>query len=101
MFCAMIAQEMWLVVLLMVIGGFFQGSFAAGYVFALTDAFPAQSAGAASVVLMSINIAGMTAPLWMGAIGKEIGFMLPMLIICGMMTLAAVILAFAKQKKQN
>ena len=73
---------------LMFIGGFMQGSCVAFLVLMSTEAFPHRVASASSLIFIALNLSGMTAPLWMGALALYTGFRTPLLIICALMVLS-------------
>lgn len=76
-----------------VAGGVMQGAFVAAYVFLFCEMFPGKSASATSVVMIAINIGGITAPLWMGSMAESIGFALPLYILFIMLFVCAALIA--------
>lgn len=79
-----------------VAGGVLQGAFVASFVFLICRMFPGKAASASSVVLIAINIAGITAPVWMAsAAGGANDFTVPLYIICAMLLGSAGLIALA------
>ena len=84
-----------------VAGGVMQGAFVAAYVFLFCEMFPGKSASATSVVLIAINIGGITAPLWMGGIAESIGFALPLYILFIMLFVCAALIGISFKMNQK
>ncbi len=84
-----------------VAGGVMQGAFVAAYVFLFCEMFPGKSASATSVVLIAINIGGITAPLWMGSMAESIGFALPLYILFVMLFVCAALIALSYKVNQK
>ncbi len=86
-----------------VAGGVLQGAFVAAFVFLICRMFPGKAASATSVVLIAINIAGITAPVWMASVAGEANdFTMPLYIVCMMLFGSAALIALAhKVNKQK
>jgi fucose permease len=79
-----------------VTGGVLQGAFVAAFVFLICHMFPGMAASASSVVLIAINIAGISAPVWMAsAAGTANDFTVPLYIVCFMLFGSAALIALA------
>lgn len=92
-------------VVLVVIAGVLQGIFVASYVYLICDLFPGQSASASGVVMIAINLGGITSPLWMGWMKDQLGgYTVPLLIVSLMLIGSAALIALAHKlhaKKQS
>lgn len=100
---ALICTNTVIAVILIFISGFFHGIFAAALVYIACDIFPNMPAGASSIVLISISLGGLTAPLWMGVLSdyNNIGLRIPMFIICIMMVFSSVFVHLAYKAANN
>jgi len=83
-----------------VLGGALQGVFGPAFIYLICDLFPGRSAAASSVLLIALNLGGITAPLWMGRMAETMGFTVPLYIIFSMLAGSAVMVALA-HKIQN
>ncbi|MDL2236998.1 MFS transporter [Christensenellaceae bacterium OttesenSCG-928-K19] len=92
-----------IMMVLIVINGFMQGSCVALLVLMSTAAFPHRVASASSLTFIAVNIGMMTAPLWMGEIAKYTGYKIPLLLGCACLLLSVVMVAViqATGKKQR
>lgn len=85
-----------------VAGGIMQGAFVAAFVFLICEMFPGKAASATSVVLIAINIGGITTPLWMAGIaGPGNEFAIPFYIISAMLFGSAGLIALANRINKN
>jgi len=82
---------------LLVIGGFLQGSAVAFLFLMCAEAFPHRVASASSLVTIAVNLAAMTAPLWMGRIAEFTGFRLPLLLVCASMFLSVLLVMMVRK----
>ena len=73
---------------LLIIGGFMQGACVAFLFLMAFKAFPHRTASASALILISINIGSMSAPLWMGFIAEFTGYRIPLLLVCGSLALS-------------
>ncbi len=78
-------------VALILLCGFLQGSSVVCLVIIAVESFPTRTASASSLAVFAVNGAFMTAPLWMGEMADNVGFLLPMYIICCMLVLSSYI----------
>ena len=78
-----------MMIALLAIGGFMQGSCVAFLVLMSADTFPHRVASASSLTFIAAGVAAMTAPLWMGAIAEHIGFRIPLLMVCALIAISA------------
>jgi fucose permease len=88
--CALLIGDVTIMMVLLALSGFMQGSCVAFLVLMCTATFPERIASASSLPFISASIAAMTAPLWMGAIAEHIGFFVPFMMICGLLALSVV-----------
>ena len=86
---------------LVIAGGVLQGAFVASFVFLICEMFPGKAASASGVVMISINLGGITAPLWMGWMAGQIGFTLPLYIIFAMLIGSVGLVALAHRMNKN
>lgn len=101
LFCALIVSGA-LITVFVAASGFCQGCGVVTLIIVAADAFPSQSAPAASIQVLSANIGAITAPLWMGALADQFGFQLPLLIGCALYAAgAAIVLGGAQRREQN
>jgi len=85
---------------LLIIGGFMQGSSVAFLFLMAVEAFPHRAASASSLVLIAVNIGAMTAPLWMGFIAQYTGYRLPLMLICISLALSVLLVILINRGKQ-
>ena len=97
-FAALLVSNMIVLIPLLVIGGFMQGSCVAFLFLMAVDAFPHRSASASSLVVIALNIGAMTAPLWMGFLAEFTGYRVPLLLGCLLLPIS-VVFVFMIQKK--
>ena len=97
---ALLVNNVTIMIVLLVCSGFMQGSNVALLVLMCTSAFPQRIASASAVPFMAASISSMTAPLWMGAIAEQIGFQIPLLMICAMLALSVVPILLTKAKNE-
>ena len=91
-----------LMMILLVLGGFMQGSCVAFLFLMCTEAFPHRVASASSLVSIAVNVAAMSAPLWMGGIAEITGgFLLPLLLVCASMVLSVVLVFLIGRREKN
>jgi len=75
--------------------GFTQGAMVAAFMLICIDAFPGRTASAASLTTICVSSATLTAPLWMGVMSGQVGgFLIPMLMICGCLFAASILIFF-------
>ncbi len=82
-------------IIFVVLGGALQGVFGPAFIYLICDLFPGRSASASSVLLIALNLGGITAPLWMGSMAESIGFTVPLYIIFSMLVGSAAMIALA------
>ena len=82
-------------------GGVMQGAFVASYVFLICEMFPGKAASASGVVMIAINLGGITSPLWMGWMAEQMGFTIPLYIIAVMMLGSAGLIAVAHKMNKK
>jgi len=87
---ALLVSNVTIMMILLVLSGFMQGSCVAFLVLMCTATFPERIASASALPFISASLAAMTAPVWMGAIAEFIGFFVPLLMICGLLVLSVV-----------
>jgi len=87
--------------IMLITGGFMQGSCVAFLFLMCTEAFPHRAASASSLVSIAVNVAAMSAPLWMGGIAEYAGgFLLPLLLVCASMVLSVVLVFLIGRREQ-
>lgn len=82
-------------IIFVVLGGALQGVFGPAFIYLICDLFPGRSASASSVLLIALNLGGLTAPLWMGRMAASMGFTVPLYIIFSMLAGSAAMIALA------
>jgi predicted MFS family arabinose efflux permease len=82
-------------------GGVMQGAYVASYVFLICEMFPGKTASATGIVMIAINLGGITSPLWMGWMAEQMGFTIPLYIISVMMLGSAALIAAAHKINQK
>jgi len=97
MIASLFAGNITLMFILIAVAGFTQGSSVAAFMLTCIDAFPGRTASAASITTISSGTAILTAPLWMGVMSTKVGFLAPMLLICGCLLVAAAMIFFKKK----
>ena len=87
----------------LIVGGFMQGSCVAFLFLMAVDAFPHMAGSASSLILIAVNSAFMTAPLWMGYIAEltETGFRLPMLFICASLVFSVLVITCVNKNRNH
>lgn len=97
---ALAPLAVWASVAMAVAGGVLQGAFVAAFVYLICSMFPGKSASATSVVLISINIAGITTPVWMAELaGSSNDFTFPLYIVSAMLFGSAGLIALAHRMR--
>jgi len=88
---------------LLIIGGFMQGSCVAFLFLMAVDAFPHMAGSASSLILIAVNSAAMTAPLWMGFIAEfsETGFRVPLLLGCASLAFSVLIVICVNRNRNH
>ncbi len=93
-----VTENVALMTALIVASGFMQGSNVVTLVIMCCETFPKRTASASAIVVIAVNAASLTAPLWMGAMAEKTGFRIPLLIGCACLAIAAVmIIALGKK----
>jgi fucose permease len=82
-------------IVFVILGGALQGVFGPAFIYLICDLFPGRSASASSVLLIALNLGGITAPLWMGRMAESMGFTVPLYIIFSMLVGSAAMIALA------
>jgi MFS family permease len=91
-----------LAIALAIAAGVLQGAFVAAYVFLICDMFPGKSASATSVVMIAINLGGITSPLWMGSMKDQLGgYTIPMYIVSFMLAGSVGLIALAHRMNRK
>ena len=98
---ALLVNDITVMIILLVCGGFMQGSNVALLVLMCTSVFPQRLASASSLPFMAASIATMTAPLWMGAIAEHVGFQIPLLMVCALLALSVIPIIIIKIKPET
>jgi fucose permease len=98
MLAALFADNSALMLALVAISGFFQGSNVATFILMCTEAFPERTASASALCSIAVGIAFLSAPLWMGALSDSTGFLFPMILICGVFFVSATLVFFHGKK---
>ena len=102
MFAALFAGNITLMLVFVIISGFFQGSNVATFILMCTEAFPERTASASALCAISGGIAFLSAPLWMGALSDFTGFLFPMVLICCIFFVSATLVFFhGRQRKKE
>jgi len=83
MVLALTMENIILIGLFTVLSGAFQAFNMAALVFIGCALFPTRHASGTSVAVFSYNIGGMIAPVLLGALARNMGFQIPMLLSCG------------------
>lgn len=78
--------------------GLLQGAAIPSLVILCCDAFPERTASASSVIVLGVSLAALVAPVAMGALIEQSGYMLPMFIITACLPVSVAITAFAARK---
>ncbi len=78
--------------------GFLQGAAIPSLVILCCDAFPERTASASSVIVLGVSLAALVAPVAMGALIEQSGYMLPMLVITACLPVSVAVTAFAVRK---
>jgi fucose permease len=94
---AILISNVSVMVVLLTLSGFVQGSCVVFLVLMCTATFPERIASASSLTFMSGSFAAMTAPLWMGALAEIVGYGIPMLIVCGLFALSVIPIIIMKK----
>ncbi len=90
-----------LMVVLVAVAGFMQGNSVALLVLIATEAFPHRVASASSISFIALNVATMTAPLWMGEMAGRTGFLLPLLMGSICMLASALLISFIERNSRK
>jgi len=91
-----------LAVTLAIAAGILQGAFVAAYVFLICDMFPGKAASASGVVMIAINLGGITSPLWMGWMKDQLGgYTIPLYIISFMLIGSVGLIALAHRMNKG
>jgi fucose permease len=99
MIAALFSESIPLMLVLVAVSGFLQGSTVATFILMCCEAFPERTASASSIFSISSNIASLTGPLWIGALSEYTGFRLPMVLInCAFLVSAAMIFIQGRRK---
>ena len=101
MAAALFVNNIPLMIVLVAVSGFLQGSIVATLVLMLAEAFPERTASAASVYALSANIGFLSGPLWMGALSEYTGFLIPMVLICIAFLISAALILFMGVKRRS
>ena len=76
---------------LLAVGGFLQGSCVAFLLLMSTAEFPDRVASASSLTFIGLSLAAMVTPLWMGALAEFTGFLTPLLMVCALLALSGLL----------
>lgn len=99
LFAGLLSPVNSLLAVLVTASGFCQGCGVVTLIIVATDAFPSQSASAASIQVLSANVGAVTAPLWMGALADIFSYQLPLLVGCGLYAAGAgIVLRFVQRR---
>jgi len=99
---ALIFVDPTLMMVLLILGGFLQGSCVAFLFLMCTEAFPHRVASASSLVSIAVNVGAMSAPLWMGGLAEYTGgFLLPLLLVCASMVLSVVVVFLIGRREKS
>jgi len=91
-----------LAVALAIAAGILQGAFVAAFVFLICDMFPGKSAAASGMVMIAINLGGITSPLWMGSMKDQLGgYTIPLYIVTLMLVGSAGLIALAHRMNRK
>jgi len=88
---ALLMSDPSLMMVLIVLGGFMQGGCVSFLVLTSIETFPNAGARASSLVFISANAASMTAPLWIGILAEQIGFQIPLIMVCALLLFSVVL----------
>jgi len=92
---ALFTESVALMFIFIAAAGFTQGAMVAAFMLICIDAFPGRTASAASITTICVSSATLSAPLWMGVMSGQVGgFLIPMLMICGCLFAASVLVFF-------
>jgi len=95
MISSLFADNIVLMFVLIACAGFTQGGSVVAFMLICIEAFPDRTASAASITTLCSGSAILTGPLWMGVLSAQTGgFLVPMLMICGCLILAAALILF-------
>lgn len=78
--------------------GLLQGAAIPSLVILCCDAFPERTASASSVIVLGVSLAALVAPVAMGALIQQAGYMLPMLLITACLPLSVAVTAVAVKR---
>ena len=101
MLAALFAGNVTLMLILIVVSGFFQGSNVASFILICTEAFPERTASASALCYIAVGIGFLSAPLWMGALSDTTGFLFPMILICGVFVVSATLIFIHGRKNKG
>ena len=101
MLAALFAGNVTLMLILIAISGFFQGSNVATFILICTEAFPERTASASALCYIAVGIGFLSAPLWMGALSDTTGFLFPMILICCVFFVSATLIFIHGRKKKE
>ena len=102
MVCALLADNIALMFILLAGAGFTQGASVPAFMILCINAFPDRTASAASITTLCVGFATFTAPLWMGVMSAYTdGFLVPLLIICGCLFIAAGLILIGGRTRKN
>ena len=94
---AILVENVTLMMVLLALSGFMQGSNVAFLVLMCTATFPERIASASSLPFIAASLAAMTAPLCMGAMADHTGFSFPLIIGCALLALSVVPIILIKR----
>ena len=98
MFVALFSNNITLMLVLVVVSGFLQGSNVATLVLMCGEAFPGRTASAASIYALANNIVVLTTPLWMGVLSEYTGFLFPLAAVCVSLLVSSTLVFFHGRK---
>jgi len=98
---AIFSESITVIFILITAAGFMQGSNVAAFMLICFEAFPERSASAASITSICVGLSNLTAPFWMGFMSEYTGgFLIPMIMVCGCLFVAAALIFFKVREKR-
>ena len=98
MLAALFSNNITVMLVLVALSGFLQGSNVATLVLMCGEAFPERTASAASIYSLANNIVLLTTPLWMGILSEHTGFLFPLAMICVALLMSSTLVFFHGRK---
>jgi fucose permease len=92
MVLALYSNSIALTVVFTVLSGAFQALNMPALIFIGCALFPTRHASATSIAIFSYNIGGIIAPFLLGALARNIGFQIPMVLSCGLFAAGVVVM---------